>query len=88
MKRESFYLYKLQIESKVVQKAMADSVINGVYCLNITQNFWLLWLLWCRLEQFTVETPLIFLTAEISQQITVMLEAFTVTLTACTQISL
>ena len=32
MKRESFYLYKLRIENRVIQKANADSV-NGVYCL-------------------------------------------------------
>ena len=38
MKGESFHLYKLQMENRVVQIAKADSVINGVYCFNITQN--------------------------------------------------
>ena len=32
MKRESFYLYKLRIENRVIQKASGDSV-NGVYCV-------------------------------------------------------
>ena len=26
------------MDSRKIQIAMADSVINGVYCLNITQN--------------------------------------------------
>ena len=67
-----------------------------MYCLIMTQNLSylprLLWSLGATLKQFTVtvETPLIFLnffwTAENWQQITLMLEAFTLTLvTACTQ---
>ena len=35
MKGESPHLCKLQMESRVLQIAKADSVINGVYCLNI-----------------------------------------------------
>ena len=40
------------------------------------------------LNKFSVETPDLFLTAKNSQQIIVMLEAFTLSLTACTQISI
>ena len=61
MKGESPHLCKLQIENRVLQIAKADSVINGVYCLNITQN------VSCSIDYygatlntFTVETPLIF----------------------------
>ena len=55
MKGESSHetqLCKLQMENRILQIAMADYVINGVYCLNITQNvscFRLL--LWCHFEQ-------------------------------------
>ena len=38
MKRESFHLYTLQIENRVIEIAKADSVVNGVYCPNIIQN--------------------------------------------------
>ena len=37
---------------RVIQVAKADFVINGVYCLNTTQNVsYLPWWLWCHLEQ-------------------------------------
>ena len=40
MKGESSHLCKLPVpmESRVIQIAKADSVINGVFRLNITQN--------------------------------------------------
>ena len=38
MTGESFHLSKLQTENRVIQIAEADSVINGMYSLNITQN--------------------------------------------------
>ena len=51
MKGESPHLCKLQMESRVLQIAKADSVINGVYCLNVTQNVSCLpCLLWCHFE--------------------------------------
>ena len=61
MKGENPHLCKLQMESRVLQIAKADSVFNGVYCLNFIQNVSCLpCLLWCHFEKFSVETPLTF----------------------------
>ena len=38
MKGESSHLRKLQMDSRVIQIAKSDSVINSVYCLNILKT--------------------------------------------------
>ena len=58
MKGESPRLCKLQMESRVLQMAKADSVINGFYFLN--SKFASLVYYGATLNKFSVETPMIF----------------------------
>ena len=52
LKGESSRLCKLQMENRILQIATAHCVINGVYCLNITQNVSCFrWILWCHFEK-------------------------------------